>query len=512
MAKPIKRQTWNNLDVFGLLNGLTIWDDQYKSLQYVRKPFEDSLDIKDRIFRGHDNLPDVHKQGLLNALSSEFELPSYNVLKKSIFQLSYQPIPSGSSNTQDISGYYKDSSGNWLSIGPQVWSDSYHTAKQDKVGFLVWQNERFNSIPGHKNFSYSNIVEVFREFDDLTELKFEYYVAGKDEFDNLTLLRYTDMNTPTDINDVRYTYRKEKTDLNLSGEAIVYTLDDIPAVIRSGYYFYDNGVARSYLYDIKSYIDKKYNFTWDKIRDSNCIWDINKSYGSGHIPSFYDAIVPQTSHKCRLNFSGYEGGIESLAYTLYPEKIEEQDTISNSWYLKVYPGKFYIDGYSFYLFENPQVSYIDLNLITAGTLSGYMSGIIPAGVSRGNYTIMAKSGYYNDYCNTTKDIYLTGVYEDYNYKVGTDGNKIWSNVYGRSPYLTSSMGVDFDLNIGKYCLDFSSNRVYLNAPSGFNQAVMVWDNVLVPTGTYITYDINPLNGQSLSLDKYFMYLSLYPNV
>ena len=72
MPKPIKRQRWSNIDVFGLLRGLGIWDSQYKTLQYVRRPFDTSLTVKDKILRLNDNQPSLTQQGLLNGLCNEF--------------------------------------------------------------------------------------------------------------------------------------------------------------------------------------------------------------------------------------------------------------------------------------------------------------------------------------------------------------------------------------------------------------------------------------------------------
>jgi len=130
MAQPIRKQTWGNIDVFALLNGLSTWDSQYKTLLYVRKPFESNLSLRDRILHSHDYPSDITKQGIVNAINTEFNLDPYNVTKKTIFELSYNPIPSGVPYTEDISGYYKNNSGNWLSIGPQIWPEDYFEAKK----------------------------------------------------------------------------------------------------------------------------------------------------------------------------------------------------------------------------------------------------------------------------------------------------------------------------------------------------------------------------------------------
>jgi len=261
MAQPLRKPVWGNIDVFGLINGLATWDEQYTSLAYVRKPYETNLDIRNKIHRYNDNPADITKQGVINAINNEFDLDPYNATKKSIFELTFNPIPSGDITVQDVSGFYKTSSGTWNSIGSQVWSQDYESARQNKVGFIVWQQNRIANVSGIKNFSYSNIVEVFNEFADETQLRFEYYVNVFDADNNRTLVRFTDMNNQQDIDDIRFTYRIEKQDLTLSGSALVYNFNDIPSNLES-LYFDENGYPTLLLYDIRRYIDSKFKHTW----------------------------------------------------------------------------------------------------------------------------------------------------------------------------------------------------------------------------------------------------------
>jgi hypothetical protein len=511
--KPIKKQTWGSLDVFGLLNGLAVWDDQYKNLLYIRQPFETSLEAKNRILKEHDYPSDITKQGLVNAINTQFDLTPYNVTKKSIFELSYNPIPSGSPYIQDISGYYKTSSGTWDNIGPQIWGKDYYTAKENKVGFIVWQRERFANISGYKNFDYSNIVEVFREFEDYTQLKFEYYVETVDSYNNKTLLRYTDMNNQKDENDTRFTYRIEKQNLDISTNAIVYNLNNIPSGLKNMYYD-SNGHPTQLLYDLKNYIDNKYNHTWDKVTNNSCIWDVYKNYGSGQIPSFYDACVPENTYRSSIYYTGYIGGIDSLSYSLYQTSIEEISGVANYWYTKIYPGTFYVEGIPFYYFESPNISYLTLSKLTTGDYSGLYYSAIPSTLTRGMYTILAKSGFYNTYyCNYSRDSYLSGVYEDCSYNVGIDGDKIWSDIYQRKAFLTENTGFKTELPMGRYMIDFDTNYIYARLPdgSGYQNTQLIYDTALTPSGTYLCYDLNPLNDQNLNLEKFFIYLSLAPN-
>ena len=505
MPKPIKKQTWSNIDVFGLLNGLTVWDDQYKSLKYVRKPYENNLEIKSRIHSSHDYTPDVDKQGLLNGISNEFDLVPYNTIKKTTFELTNIPMPSGAIGVQDISGYYMDSSGDWVSLFPQVWSDTYAVAKADGHGFIVWQNTRVANISGYKNYSYSNHVEVFKILPDYTEVKFEYYIESIDADNNIELIRYTDMNTQTDEDDTRFTYRYPETNPSLTDNIVAYTLEDIPSGISDAYYYDTNtGMARSFLYSLKDFITSNYRHTWNKAKNGSVIWDVHKNYGSGEIPSFYDAEAPYNCGRSGILYNGFRGGVDSLSYAAYPEKMVEQSGESQSWYLKVYPGQLYIDGIRYYYFEKPQVSQINFSAV-----SGLFEADIPSGLQRGMYTIMAKSGYYDGYFNQPKDVYLSGMYEDYSYFTGADGDNSWANVYRKRPYVTTIKGgIDLELEFGQYNIDYRTGKIYTKLPTGFEEATMIWDNLLTPSGFSLPYDFNPLNEQNLSFEKFFVYLSI----
>ena len=519
MSKPIKRQTWSNIDVFGLLNGVSTWDSQYKSLRYVRKPYESSLDIREKIFRNHDYEPNITKQGLLNALSNEFGFTPYNVESKTIFELSSPPVPSGSKGVYDVFGYYLDGN-EWQTLGNQVWAEDYEIAKNNKAGFIVWQNEKYSNISGVKNFDYSNLCEVFTELPDKTELKFVYYVNTYDENENRQLARFTDMGSTNDPLDDRFTYRIPVENPNISSGVVVYNLNDIPTDLKNTYY-YDSttGIAKEFLYDLKRFIDTKFKHQWKDIRDKTCIWDVHKNYGSGDIPNFYDAIVPRNTEYCRSSsdtdhiiYSGYQGGVEDMSHALYIDSIVEQSGEAREWYPKIYPGKFYIDGTPFYYFENPTITHIEMTPTTVSGINGpVMSGAFPSGIDRGMYSIMALSGYYEDYCGNEQDEFLSGVFEDYDYYSGPDGDSHWSNIYRKRPALSSPEGIVPNYKMGDYAFSFSTRTVYAVIPTGYENAVIIWDNVQVPSGSYLPYDMNPLNDQSLAFEKYFMYLSIDPN-
>lgn len=495
MTKPVKRQSWSRMDVFGLLNGISIWDSQYRELKYVRRPFDSNLDLRAKIFDYHDHPVDTTKQGLINAMSVEFGYNPYNVEEKHVFQLSYKPTPSGVAGVPDVLGYYKEPGSDTWNYMPQIWSSGYLQARESNRGFIVWQEEKYNNIDGVKNFTYSNVVEVLHALPDKTEVKFIYYLTDFDEENERYLVQFTDINNPNDKNDVRFTYRTEQSQPSLD-EVLAYTLDDIPDNVYSGLYYNNDGTPKELLYTIKEHIDKRFKHKWGQIHDRECIWNVHKLYGSGHIPHFFDAEAPDNMSWCTNTYSGYLGGVEELSDVLYPSEIQESSGDAQEWYLKVYPGRFYIDGVPFYYFEDPQSAHVSF-------VSGQAN--LPSGITRGMYTVMALSGYYDNPCNGWADPFLSGIYEDYNYPVGEAGEVCWTHIYRRRPYITAQHDHSVTLREGEYNIDFENEAIYANT---VDDAIIIWDRALQPSGIILEYDLNPLNEQNLSFEKYFLFLGL----
>ena len=500
MPKPIKRQQWNNIDVFGLVNGISTWDPQYRTLQYVRSPIDTNLSLRDRIFRKNNNQPGLSKQGLLNGLCNEFSYDPYNVTSANLFQLTNFPFPSGNIGTQDIWVEYRDvnSTGSWSSLS-QIWSEDYAEAKLSKDGFIVWQNEKYINISGVKNFNYSKTLEIMEDLPDNQELRISYYVKGTDQDNNLVLNKFTDMDNLVNPYDRYYVYKKPN-EIDLLSGVTVYTLQDIPTGIYNRYYRED-GFPLESLYTIRDHLKRKYQHTWNEIADASIIWDVHKHYGSGNIGHFYDASIPQNTSWCYSSgmtytgyFFGFQGGIDSMSQALYLDKIIESGDAQN-WFFTLYPGRFYLEGTPFYLFENPSHE----NIVF---ISGQAN--IPSGLLRGSHVILALSGYYYEGC-VAPDEYLSGfVYEDHSYPVGNNGDDVWSYIYRRRPFVPSGVGYTINLDLGEYNIDFENGKIYANVlDSG---AEIIWENNLVPSGRVIQYDINPLNDDLLNLQKFFIYL------
>ena len=502
MSKPIRKQRWSNIDGIGLLNGLGIWDAQYKELKYIRRPFDSPIDLKNRILRENENKTDTTQQGLLNGLCNEINLDSYNLQKKTIFELTNAPSPSGSEGVQDIRAYF-NSSGVWYEVIPQVWASGYVEAKNESYGFTVWQNDRFNTVPEIKNFRYSTIAEILSdEIPDESPIKFEYYVDTVDEDNRIVQYLYTDMDHPNDSDATRFLYRKPQT----TGDIRVYTLDNIPEDLRNEYY-YDSttGEAKDLLYTIKDHIDRKYKHKWGEFKNNECIWDVHKYYGSGHIPSFYDAVTPAKYNGdvlvsgALLTANTHTGGVESYSDALYFTEIEEVDTGSGlpKWYPVVYPGRFYLAGIPFYLFENPQTA--NLTFVNG-------SSILPEGLERHHHVIMTQSGYYDTAWNDVDLYFNNKIYEEYSYPCSPSDLYYYSYIYRYKPYIPIQTGYQNTLSYGEYTIDFDSG--YIITDTGITDTFIVWDEIDTPSGTIVNYDLNPLNEQYLTLDRYFMYLTL----
>lgn len=502
MSKPNKRQRWSNIDVFGLINGISTWDPQYRSLLYVRGPADSPLDIRAKIFRNHNYPGGITKQGLLNGISNEFGYIPYSVESQNVFQLTNDPFPSGAEGEQDIWVEFREvnSTGEWSQLYPQVWGSGYEAARDDQNGFIVWENAKYVNIPDIKNFNYSRTLELLEDFVDYDEvdLRISYYVKGTDEYNNVLLKKFTDTDNPYDPYVKTYRWKKVQEIEPISG-AVVYTLNDIPSNMLARYYN-SAGWPLEQLYTIKDYINSRYKHTWGTMTDSSVIWDIHKQYGRGNIPHFFDASAPRNDSYClddaklhNVYYSGFIGGVEDLSSALYFDSILESGEAQN-WFFKMYPGKFYMDGTPFYMFENPESAFITF---TNGEAN------IPSNLERGAHVIIAMSGYYEGCVDP--DPYLSGyVFEEYQYQTGLGGDEVWSNIYRRRGFIPSGICSCITLDIGEYNIDFENGKIRANViESG---AHIIWEKALVPSGRVIEYDLNPLNNSLFNKQKFFMYL------
>ena len=493
MPKPIKKPVWNNVDAIGLINGISIWDDQYQNLKYVRLPDESNIELRHKINNFRDNPIDGSiDQQLITGLANEFNLMSYDILNVSTFNLTRLPHPQGQQGDQDVFVSYQiPNTTGWITMTPQWWSEDLESMTPTS-GFTIWEDGYYthNDLNSKSNM-YSRILQVFEPLPDLTKLKIVYSIKQYDERDNFSYINYTDMSNPYNVNDTSFIYRKgyDITEPDLSGMASAYSLSNIPDNFYHNY-FDDDGKGTDKLYEIRDKIDKLYRQRWHQIEDRKTIWDINLNYSSGTIPSFYDVEFNTTIDEYDSFVTNLTGGVNYYNTALYVKDVDiviDDETDEEHWYPVLQPGPLYVNGAKHYLMENPQSATIDLT---------YGSGVLPSGVKIQHHTIL----------ETAVVDQPEYIYTDYDYSVAYSGGIHNPNqtIARYRPYLTSEKGFEIILQPNEYSIDYDNDLIYSN---GLNSCVLYWDEVDVPdrvtiatTGT----DLNPINDTELGYDSYFI--------
>jgi len=181
--KPRPVKIWNQMDEFGLINGLGHFSDNGKTLEYVRYPGETNKQLKARTqeagkYRGNSTL-----QGMVNNISRDLgvsvsgrvTLPWYNTQTKTIFNLSEPPYPGPSG----IKVYVSPSS-SWSEdnlVLPQVRASGFADATS---GWIVWNQPDIdptsipNGLPGssgwHANNNLAGLYDEKIRFGDYTQI------------------------------------------------------------------------------------------------------------------------------------------------------------------------------------------------------------------------------------------------------------------------------------------------------------------------------------------------------
>jgi hypothetical protein len=506
--KPVKRQRWTNIDAFGLLNGISTWDNNYLNLKYVRIPDETNIQLRDKINRLRENpVTGTTLQDVVNGLSNELLFNPYNTISRSSFVLSRSPWPSGNVDDEDIwVSYQPPSETGWYDVFPQVWASG--TIETPTSGFIVWEDSYFKDpFSGtEKSHNYSKLLTIFDEMPDNSLLRVSYYVQSFDIENNENYRLFTDIAYNKD-DDLVFRLPYALTSGDLSDKIVAYNLDEIPEGL-SGFYYNDGGSATSNLYKIRDIIDKNYRHKWKDIKNNDTIWDVHRDYSTGVIPSFYDTHVT-------VNTSGVfnvTGGIEYQDPALYIERIDVQ--ISGGyeyWYPVLSRGMFYCSGIPYTLMENVERSTVEF--------SGG-SGTLPSGIERWHTVTMIDSGIIDHYVN------LSGTEVEYmmpmhnytipfrtNYNLDNSGYIISDNVYRKKAYITADMGLEVSIDDQEYMIDYDNSVVYA---SGIDGGTMFWDNIDIPSGHVCTdsllanggsADLNPLNDTNVAYDKYFFVLT-----
>ena len=495
MPRPIKKQVWNNVDAIGLLNGISIWDEQYQNLKYVRLPDESNIELRHKINNFMQNPIDgTINQQLIKGLANEFNLDSYDLFNVSTFNLTRKPDPVGPQSAQDVFVYYQEPNvSGWTEMTPQMWSQDLENITPTS-GFTVWEDTYYtNGDLATKTNNYSKILQVFDELPDMTRLKLVYSIKQLDENDNTLYVNYTDMSNKYDVNDTSFIYRKsyDVQEADLTTMPSVYELSDIPEAFKYIYYNAD-GTGTTKLYQVRDNIDELYRQRWADISDRQTIWDITLNYSSGTIPSFYDTKFNVTESGFNNNLiPELTGGVNYYNTSLYIKDVNIviDDDDEEHWYPVMQPGPLYINGKNFYLMENKKSEVLDL---TSG------SGILPSGVKIQHHTILdTVSGFNTDYILNDYDYdveYISGIYNPN------------ANIARKRAYLHADMGFDVTLVSGEYNIDYDNNIIYAN---GINDCRLYWDEVDVPSEVVVSglLDLNPLNDTNLAYDSYFITVS-----
>ena len=512
MARPIKKQNWTTLDAFGMLNGISTWDDNYQNLQYVKLPDETSLELRQKILNMHDRpIAGTSIQDTINGISNQLMLSGYDISTKHNFFLTRDAIPYGEISTQDVwVDYQPPNETGWYSITPQWWSNTvytdYDTTSFQTSGFILWQNEYYRNETTEKRFNYSKNLQILSDLPDKSKLRVKYYIKSYDEQYNPELHLFTDIDNPYDPNATSFEYRSPYalTQAELKTKVSAYTLADIPAGL-SGLYFNSDGSPTEFIYNIRNYMDKNLRHRWKDITNKSTIWDVHRRYARGVIPSFYDTGFVIPSGEFWSNQTKYDltGGVDHEYPSLYMSDIAIVNEGSyERWYPVLQPGTFYVAGVPYYLMNSPTYRTIPIT----GTSTVISSGEFP---ERGMYIIGYPSGFYSDLDERI-------LFEDYRYPVSikydfdtTVQEYISSTVYRHRPYLTSNKGLAITLADDEYAIDYETNTIHVDSAMIGNNVTLVWDENLIPSGKIVASeytDLNPLNDENLENEKYFLFI------
>jgi hypothetical protein len=501
MYKIQKKSFWNQLDAIALLNGISTWDDQYLNLKYTRLPGETNLDLRNKIINTFENTVSGNTvQDIINGLSAELNLISYNVLEKRTFNLSNIPEPSGLKNEQDIwVSYQPVGDSGWYDIVPQRWSDTVYVDKDTRTtqssGFIVWQNEYHDvSQQTVKTHTYFGMLHILDNLPDQSSIKVTYHRRIYNQDGSYNIFPFTE------ILEDKFRYPEDITTSDLTNKIVAYSLNDIPSGLYDIYY---TGVhATSQLFAIRDDIIRQHDFRWAATKNRTNIWDIEKTSDRSVIPSFYDGNIVIPSGFIYKDFDNKSylltGGLEHQSDSLYLEDIViETSGNIEYWYPVIHPGRFYVNGTPYLLMQNPtSTSFIPISITQ--TLSSFPQRGDSVLLGNSNkYTVINNNQFFEAYNKTSINYPDQTVIETFQ----------TSGVYRERPYLTADKGITITLNTDEFALDYDTNTVYLHSSLIGQDLTLIWDT---PFGSGVVYrspfaDLNPLNYDFID-EKYFLFL------
>jgi len=186
---------WRKLDVFSPQEQHFVWgalDEFGMLLNTERLPGEDNWSYRRRLLDVFEHPANATKQGIINGISRELGLDTYNVRDKSIFYLTHTPLlvnPTGIDENVllpidvTIASDYEPSGRH---VVTQLWEkypwDNWiegsdfknHRYSEDASGFICWRNE---------DGSYSRIIEftdsAIPETDAVVTVEYYYWTGGE---------------------------------------------------------------------------------------------------------------------------------------------------------------------------------------------------------------------------------------------------------------------------------------------------------------------------------------------
>jgi hypothetical protein len=339
-TRQVLHNLWSSLDELGLLLGLE------------RNPNESNDHYIERLKSRMKNPPSSTPQGLINALSVEFDLKPYNVAGKSIFFLTHRP-----ENLDRAYTGFTDWRGNAMVNGDEEYGtlrvtiDGSNLIDGTTIAQYVDVTEPFvpagwrypfgsqGMAPGGPNFDaevpgfiiwrddnghYTNILQfIFYEPPTGSEVRIEY--VYKDDDGNHVY--HADYSHPDNPNDTTF-IGKAQDQKDPASQIRILTPDELPTNPGS--------VSRK---EIAEYLSRIHGLTWDTMRWEQYHWGDFELSGSGSIEHIYDAYAPSGYHD-------YMGG--TYDSSLLCEGI---DVTPSTWLPNINPGIFFLGNEQYYLYR-----------------------------------------------------------------------------------------------------------------------------------------------------------------
>lgn len=503
--RPLK--IWNEWEEFGLLVGLGHWSEDGKTLRFVRFPGETNLELKRRILKSfsqkEQDVVNSSHQGMVNAISRDLGLVSYNVEDKKVFTLSQEPHPTGRINVY-VSGVSTD--GDWVQYLPQVRSSGYFDAINSSgsfpSGWIVW------NLPDHSgdngfihNGEYTQILEFINFLVDADEVRTEYEVLDRFDEDGEAVLKFvSDFDHPDDDEDQRYRARR-RTIPNPLSQVVIHPITELISGVASGIYYTDEQAARPKLKELREELVSLHPFEWDDFVWGQTQYDAGDFISLGTLPSLYDAAIP-TGNSSEIHKSWYIGGV-NYGPDLYMHDIRVVGSgVADPWNPVLVPGIFYLGPTGYYLYEQKREENITL-ASTGGDL--IKSGVLVASSSdvpdRISIIVVSTSGYLGTSGNFS---------ELYKYPIGSGRLDSSTDVYRRVFPLSGLLDHNtFVVESGQWFFDYDNQTVFASGlPDQINVA---WEHPsssgyeVVVSGV----DLNPVNR---IFDKHFLLLEGFKDV